>query len=86
MKALHLLVSLMATAAVTAALAAQPAVPALPRLLSETGLFAAGSTTVVRAEVIAFAPQYPLWSDGTRKQRWIRLPRGRAIDAAQQAF
>ena len=83
MKALHLLVSLIATAAVSAALAAQPAVPPLPRLLSETGLFKAGSTTVVRAEVIAFAPQYPLWSDGTRKQRWISLPRGRAINASQ---
>jgi len=83
MKALHLLLSLIAVVAVPAAMAAQPAVPPLPRLLSETGLFAAGSTTDVRAGVIAFAPQYPLWSDGTRKQRWISLPRGRAIDAAK---
>ena len=41
-----------------------------------------GSGTV-RADVIAFAPQYPLWSDGTRKQRWIHLPAGRSIDASQ---
>jgi hypothetical protein len=79
MKALLLLLSLICAAA----FAAQPAAPALPRLLSETGLFEAGSMTVVRSDVIAFAPQYPLWSDGTRKQRWIRLPRGRAIDAAK---
>jgi mono/diheme cytochrome c family protein len=83
MKALVLLCSLVAAAAMTVAGAAQPAAPApLPRLLSETGLFEAGSGTV-RADVIAFAPQYPLWSDGTRKQRWIRLPAGRAIDASQ---
>ena len=83
MKALVLFCSMVAAAALTAAGAAQPDAPApLPRLLSETGLFEAGSGTV-RADVIAFAPQYPLWSDGTRKQRWIRLPAGRAIDASQ---
>jgi hypothetical protein len=85
MKALVLFCSMVAAAAMAAAGAgaAQPAAPApLPRLLSETGLFDAGSRTV-RADVIAFAPQYPLWSDGTRKQRWIYLPAGRAIDASQ---
>ena len=83
MKALVLFCSMLAAAAMAAAGAAQPAAPApLPRLLSETGLFEAGSGTV-RADVIAFAPQYPLWSDGTRKQRWIHLPAGRSIDASQ---
>ena len=28
-----------------------------------------------------FSPQYPLWSDGAAKRRWIRLPEGAAIDA-----
>lgn len=54
----------------------------LPQRLSGTGLFEPGTTTP-RTGVIAFAPQYPLWSDGTRKRRWIALPPGSAIDAAQ---
>jgi hypothetical protein len=33
------------------------------------------------AELIAFSPQYPLWSDGASKQRWISLPPGTSIDA-----
>jgi hypothetical protein len=28
-----------------------------------------------------FAPQYPLWTDGARKSRWVRLPPGARIDA-----
>jgi hypothetical protein len=27
-----------------------------------------------------FAPQYPLWSDGMAKRRWLHLPAGSAID------
>jgi hypothetical protein len=34
------------------------------------------------AELIAFSPQYPLWSDGASKQRWIFLPPGTHIDAS----
>jgi hypothetical protein len=84
MKALVLFCSMTFAAAIAVAGGSPPAIPApLPRSLSETGLFEKGSTTVVRADVIAFAPQYPLWSDGTRKQRWIYLPPGRAIDATQ---
>jgi hypothetical protein len=37
----------------------------------------------VRPDVLAFSPQYPLWSDGTRKRRWIRLPAGTSIDASR---
>ena len=29
------------------------------------------------------SPQYPLWSDGAAKRRWIRLPPGTAIDASR---
>ena len=56
---------------------------ALPQRLSDTGLYVAGSVTTVRADNIAFAPQYPLWSDGTSKRRWIYLPPGTAIDASR---
>jgi mono/diheme cytochrome c family protein len=55
---------------------------ALPARLSDTGLYAAGSTTQVRPGVLAFAPQYTLWSDGADKQRWIALPPGSFIDAS----
>jgi hypothetical protein len=55
---------------------------ALPRHLRDTGLYVAGSTSEVRADVMAFSPQYPLWSDGATKRRWIWLPPGTSIDAA----
>jgi hypothetical protein len=54
----------------------------LPPRLSQTGLFDAG-TTAVRASHLSFSPQYPLWSDGAAKRRWIHVPEGTAIDAAQ---
>ena len=36
----------------------------------------------VSGDVLAYAPQYPLWSDGASKRRWIRLPPGSSIDAS----
>ena len=54
--------------------------PVAPRLLSETGLYAGGGTRVVDTRNRAFAPQYPLWSDGAGKRRWVRLPEGATID------
>ena len=52
----------------------------LPPRLSDTGLFVEGSHTI-RAENMLYAPQYPLWSDGASKRRWLYLPPGSAIDA-----
>lgn len=75
-------------AALLAAAALAPAIPqttddaALPEHLSETGLFADGSSTQPRRDVLGFAPQYALWSDGADKRRWIRVPTGAAIDAS----
>jgi len=54
----------------------------LPQRLADTGLYADESNTTLRAGVLAFAPQYPLWSNGTRKRRWIWLPPGSAIDGS----
>ena len=54
--------------------------PPLPQMLSETGLYLPG-TERVDPRNFEFVPQYPLWSDGARKRRWIRLPEGRAVDA-----
>jgi hypothetical protein len=33
--------------------------------------------------VISFSPQYPLWSDGADKRRWVYLPEGATIDVRQ---
>jgi mono/diheme cytochrome c family protein len=44
-----------------------------PRTLRETGFGAPG--------LLGFSPQYPLWSDGADKQRFIALPAGASIDA-----
>jgi hypothetical protein len=46
-----------------------------PANLKDTGLDS--------PEVIAFTPQYPLWSDGTSKRRWLYLPPGTSIDASR---
>jgi hypothetical protein len=53
-----------------------------PRLLSETGLYIRkDGVLVVDTRNRSFSPQYPLWSDGAGKARWVRLPPGAAIDA-----
>jgi hypothetical protein len=54
----------------------------LPELLSETGLYLPGGTSEVDSRNLPFTPQYPLWTDGASKQRWIRIPEGAAIDAS----
>jgi hypothetical protein len=56
---------------------------ALPEHLADTGLYVHGSTSRLQADVLQFSPQYPLWSDGATKHRWIKLPPGTSIDAAQ---
>jgi hypothetical protein len=60
----------------------RPAFSPLPQHLSKTGLYVKGSTTEIRPELVSFSPQYPLWSDGATKRRWIELPLGSFIDAS----
>ncbi len=62
-----------------AAAAAVPQGP--PALLSETGLYADPASLAIDGRNRPFTPQYPLWSDGAEKRRWVRLPDGAAIDA-----
>ena len=62
---------------------ATAAAPALPQHLRDTGLYVAGSSTTVRADVFAYTPRYALWSDGAAKQRWMSLPPGTFIDASR---
>lgn len=57
--------------------------PVAPRLLSETGLYAGEGARVVDNRNRPFAPQYPLWSDGAGKRRWVRLPEGSQIEVSK---
>jgi len=61
-------------AALASLVIADPA-PAPPRRLAETGLDAPG--------VGVFSPQYPLWTDGASKRRWMYLPPGATIDGTR---
>jgi hypothetical protein len=53
----------------------------LPERLADTGLYTEGGA--LNPDVIPFSPQYPLWSDGATKRRWIYLPPGTSIDASR---
>ncbi len=52
-----------------------------PATLQETGLYSDWATKTVAPGTLLFSPQYPLWSDGATKTRWMRLPKGTFIDA-----
>lgn len=56
-------------------------VVAQPERLSQTGLF--GPDGQIFPGNLPFSPQYPLWTDGASKRRWIRLPAGKAVDGAK---
>jgi hypothetical protein len=63
------------------ALARTTEAASLPSDLRDTGLYADWDSKQVAADNLPFVPQYPLWSDGATKHRWIHLPPGTAIDA-----
>jgi hypothetical protein len=65
------------------AIEAAPATPATvaPGTLAETGLYANGRIDQIDSRNRPFSPQYPLWTDGATKRRWIGLPAGAQIDA-----
>jgi hypothetical protein len=54
----------------------------LPQRLSETGLYADTAAGELAPNVLAYTPQFELWSDGVEKQRWLSLPAGRSIDTS----
>jgi len=56
-----------------------------PERLSQTGLFEGGRVDRIDARNRPFSPQYPLWSDGARKSRWVYLPPNASIEAGTAA-
>jgi hypothetical protein len=60
---------------------ASTAIGSAPASLRETGLYSDWDKRVVDPRNLAYSPQYPLWTDGAAKQRWIRIPAGTSIDA-----
>lgn len=53
-----------------------------PPTLGDTGLYADWATKTVAADNLPFSPQYPLWSDGAKKLRWLHIPKGAFIDGS----
>ncbi len=53
-----------------------------PEHLRETGLYLRAGVLDVDPRNRPYSPQYPLWSDGAGKSRWIFLPEGGRIDAS----
>ena len=51
-----------------------------PLRLADTGLYIAGRPGEIDPNNRPFSPQYPLWSDGAVKSRWVFLPEGATID------
>jgi cytochrome c553 len=60
--------------------AASESLATAPPTLMETGLYA--SPGVIDPRNRPFSPQYPLWTDGANKRRWIRFPEGSKVDAS----
>lgn len=71
------------------AVADAPAVdanPNNPMRLFETGFCADAACVTPAADVVAYRPQFTLYTDGAAKRRWIRLPAGAKIDTADMDY
>ncbi len=58
------------------------AAPAFPTLLSQTGLFADTAALQPAPGLVPYDVNVELWSDGAHKRRWLVLPAGEHIEAA----
>lgn len=54
----------------------------LPSRLSETSLFTDTRMQETADGVVAYRPEFELWSDGAQKRRWISLPAGTQVDTS----
>jgi hypothetical protein len=68
--------------AISAQAVPHPAGDAAPQTLQDTGLYSDIAALQVDDKHLAFSPQYPLWTDGATKRRWISLPAGSPVDAS----
>ncbi len=76
-----LLAAVAAGASSRRALASGPAdEPVAPPRLADTGLYADSRLEIVHERNRPFSPQYPLWTDGAVKSRWVYMPAGATID------
>jgi hypothetical protein len=57
-----------------------------PQTLFDTGLYADAAMTQLATGVLEFSPQFPLWSDGSAKRRFILLPEGMQIDTSNMDY
>ena len=80
---LSALVVVAALSCVAASTAEPASAPSPPQTLRETGLYLPGTGLVVDPAHLAFSPQYPLWTDGATKRRWLSLPPKTSIDASR---
>jgi hypothetical protein len=53
-----------------------------PPTLRDTGLYSDWATKTIAGQNLPFSPQYPLWSDGAKKSRWLYIPKGKFIDGS----
>src|SRR5262245_12657335 len=53
-----------------------------PLRLADTCRFADAATRTISAAALPVERQYPRWTDGAQKSRWIALPAGTSIDAS----
>lgn len=53
-----------------------------PERLQDTGLYSDWASRTIHPDNLPFSPQYPLWTDGATKHRWIYLPPGSFIDGS----
>lgn len=54
----------------------------LPQRLVDTGLYGPGRPDGIADQNRPYVPQYPLWTDGAAKARWVYLPPGTTIDVS----
>lgn len=53
-----------------------------PSCAEALGLYANTECETVKEGILAFTPQYPLWSDGVFKERFVYLPPGEPVDTS----
>jgi len=69
---------------VVSSLLSLSSVAAPPANLSQSDLYSDFANKVIAAKYRTYSPQYPLWSDGAEKSRYIYIPEGQKINTASK--